>query len=57
VTFLTKSASGRKISTAVIHSAALALSSLLTYWIVTDFLKNIYFASHSALVQREVARR
>jgi hypothetical protein len=57
VTFLTKSASGRKISTAVIHSAALALSSLLTYWIVTNFLKNIYFASHSALVQREVARR
>lgn len=47
MTFLTKSASGRKISAAVIHSAALALSSLLTYWIVTNFLTNIYFASHS----------
>jgi uncharacterized membrane protein YccC len=47
VTLPTKRSSGPKISAAVIHSVALALSSLLTYWIVTSSLKNVYFVSHS----------
>jgi uncharacterized membrane protein YccC len=31
----------------MIHSVALALSSLLTYWVVTSLLDKVYFVSHS----------
>jgi uncharacterized membrane protein YccC len=43
----TKSSFRQRVSDAVIHSAALALSSLLTYWIVTRVFSGFHFVSHS----------
>ena len=47
MTSFSQSDLGRKLSSAVLHSVALALSSLLTFWLVTHLLTNIYSASHS----------
>jgi uncharacterized membrane protein YccC len=47
VTLPTKGSSDRKLSGAAIHSVALALSSLLTYWIVTSVFSGFHSVSHS----------
>lgn len=47
MTFFIESALGRKVSTAAIHSVALALSSLLTFWLAMHLRANIYSVSHS----------
>ena len=47
MTLPAKTSSDRKLSSAVIHSVALALSSLLAYWIVTRVFSGFHFVSHA----------